>query len=58
MGASSSMARGTLTKRVENLEQTWRDLATLPARVTALYRGFEEFRVEVRFEFASVRAEN
>ena len=51
------MARATLTQRVEVLEDTVSDLATLPARMTAVERELVEFRVEVRQEFVAVRTE-
>ena len=51
------MARATLTQRVEVLEHTVQDLATLPARVGAVERELTEFRAEVRTQFAGVRAE-
>jgi hypothetical protein len=51
------MVRATLTQRVEAFEQVVGDLATLPARVTAVEHELAGFRTEVRQEFAAVRSE-
>jgi len=52
------MARATLTRRVEVLEQTVGELtASPPARLDRVERKLGEFRAEVRQEFGSVRTD-
>jgi archaellum component FlaC len=48
------MARATLTQRVEVMEHTVNDLATLPARVAAVEQELKAFRADVDHEFAKI----
>ena len=51
------MAQHTLAARVQILEETVQTFADLPARMTAVETQIVQFRIEVRGEFAAIRAE-
>lgn len=51
------MPRGTLTQRVEILEQKVEQLETLPARIAAVESQILQLRDEMRTEFSAVRRE-
>ena len=51
------MARESLEKRVEILEEQMRPLSELPDRVASLETQFLQFRAEMRQEFSAVRTE-